>query len=171
MPNPLICSLDSPFHILSSWLHQLISPSFFFLLKIFFIYLFLDRGGGREKERERNIDVWSPLTHPLLGTCPASQACALTGNWPFGLQASTQSTELHQPGLFLILYTSSLLLSSQQHSPHSSVSWVHGKLQLLPYPLLPFMVNRGWRGCIYLHESLFLLTFHLLHAEGGLQSH
>ena len=23
-----------------------------------FMYLFLERGGGREKERERNINVW-----------------------------------------------------------------------------------------------------------------
>ena len=45
-----------------------------------FIYLFLDRGGGREKERERNISVWLSLTRPLLGIWPATQACALTGN-------------------------------------------------------------------------------------------
>ena len=45
-----------------------------------FIYLFLERGKGREKERERNITVWSPLMCPLLGTWPATQACALTGN-------------------------------------------------------------------------------------------
>ena len=40
--------------------------------------LFLDR--GREKERERNINVWLHLAHPHLGTWPATQACALTGN-------------------------------------------------------------------------------------------
>ena len=34
----------------------------------------------REKERERNIDVWLPLTCPLLGTQPTTQACALTGD-------------------------------------------------------------------------------------------
>ena len=45
-----------------------------------FIYLFLDRGEGREKKRERNINVWLPLEHPLLRTWPATQACALTGN-------------------------------------------------------------------------------------------
>ena len=45
-----------------------------------FIYLFLERGEGKEKERERNINVWLPLTCPLLGTWPATQACALTGN-------------------------------------------------------------------------------------------
>ena len=45
-----------------------------------FIYLFLERGERREKERERNISVWLPLVHPLLGTWLATQACALTGN-------------------------------------------------------------------------------------------
>ena len=33
-----------------------------------------------ENGRERNINVWLPLEHPLLGTWPATQACALTGN-------------------------------------------------------------------------------------------
>ena len=51
-----------------------------FFLK-YFIYLFLEREEGREKERERNINVWLPLTWPPLGTWPATQACALTGNW------------------------------------------------------------------------------------------
>ena len=32
-----------------------------------FIYLFLDRWEGREKEWERNINVWLPLTCPTLG--------------------------------------------------------------------------------------------------------
>ena len=50
-----------------------------FVFKILFIY-FLERGEGREKERERNINVWLPLTCPQLGTWPATQACALTGN-------------------------------------------------------------------------------------------
>ena len=48
-----------------------------FILKFFkdFIY-FLERGEGREKERERNINVWLPL----MGLQPATQARALTGN-------------------------------------------------------------------------------------------
>ena len=49
-------------------------------LKKDFIYFFLERGEGKEKEREGNINVWLPLTCPLLGTCPPTQACALTGN-------------------------------------------------------------------------------------------
>ena len=39
---------------------------FFFFFNIF--YLFIER--GREDERERNINVWLPLTRPLLGTWP-----------------------------------------------------------------------------------------------------
>ena len=42
--------------------------------------LFLDSGEEKEKERERNIKVWLPLACPLLGTWPATQARALTGN-------------------------------------------------------------------------------------------
>ena len=61
------------------WIH--------FFKKKDFIYLLLERREGREKERERNINVWLPLMHPLLGTWPATQAYVLTGNEP------------HQPGL------------------------------------------------------------------------
>ena len=46
----------------------------------YFIYLFLDGVGEREKEKERNINVWLTLVCLLLGTWPATQACALTGN-------------------------------------------------------------------------------------------
>ena len=45
----------------------------------FYLFIFLERE-GREKERERNINVWLPLMCPLLGTWPTTQACALTGN-------------------------------------------------------------------------------------------
>ena len=45
------------------------------------MYLFLERGEVREKERKRNINVWLCLACPPLGTWPATQPCALTGNW------------------------------------------------------------------------------------------
>ena len=51
----------------------------FICFKIF-IYLFLETGEGREKERETNITVWLPLARPQLRTWPVTQACALTGN-------------------------------------------------------------------------------------------
>ena len=54
------------------------------LRKLFFFFkdcidLFLERREGREKGK-RNVNVWLPLACPLLGTWPATQACALTGN-------------------------------------------------------------------------------------------
>ena len=43
------------------------------------IYLFLDRGKGRERGRETS--VCGCLSHrPLPGTWPTTQTCALTGN-------------------------------------------------------------------------------------------
>ena len=57
---------------------QRIMYSFFFLKD--FIYLFLERGERKEKEKERNINVWLPLAYPPPGTWPETQACALTGN-------------------------------------------------------------------------------------------
>ena len=47
-------------------------------LKIF--YLFLEKGEGRGEERERNINMWLPVTHSLLRTWLTTQACALTGD-------------------------------------------------------------------------------------------
>ena len=44
-----------------------------------YLLIFRERR-GREKERERNINVWLPVMRPLLGTWPATQACVLTGN-------------------------------------------------------------------------------------------
>ena len=64
-------------------------------------------GGGKEKERERNISVWLPLAHPQ----PGNLACnpGMCPDWesnqrPLGLEAGAQSTEPHQPGLILFLH-------------------------------------------------------------------
>ena len=52
----------------------------FSLFLFWWFYLFIFGERGREGERgERSISVWLPLTRPLLGTTPATQACALTG--------------------------------------------------------------------------------------------
>ena len=64
-----------------------------------FIYLFLERGGGEDKEREKNIDVRENID--CLGVTPHTQAWALTGNrtgnqQPFPLQDNTQPNELQQ---------------------------------------------------------------------------
>ena len=42
--------------------------------------LFLEREEGKETERERNISVWLPLEHPLLGIWHAMQARVPIGN-------------------------------------------------------------------------------------------
>ena len=62
------------------WLLISDKVDFFFFFFKDFIYLFLERGEGREKKRERNSNVWLPLMCPLLGTWPTTQARALTGN-------------------------------------------------------------------------------------------
>ena len=73
--------------------------SFYYFLKILFIYLFLDWGEGKEKERERSISVWLPLTRSPLGTWPTTQACALTGNW-------TSDSLVRRPALNPLSYIS-----------------------------------------------------------------
>ena len=78
-----VSSLASPFHIL--------------FFKRFSLFIF--RGEGREKEREKNINVWLPLAHPLLGTWPATQTCALSGN-------RTGDLLVHRPALNPLSHTS-----------------------------------------------------------------
>ena len=51
---------------------------FFFIFKDF-IYLLLERGEGKEKERESNIDRL-PLATSQPGTPSVTQACAQTRN-------------------------------------------------------------------------------------------
>ena len=66
-----------------------------------FIYLFLERGEGREKDGEKNQCVVASRTPPSgdlvcsPGMCPDWES-----NWqPLDSQAHAQSTELYQPGL------------------------------------------------------------------------
>ena len=48
-------------------LHLGVSNTFkYIFFKDFFCLL--EREEGREQERERNVSVWLPLTHPHLGT-------------------------------------------------------------------------------------------------------
>ena len=70
------------------------------------IYWFLERWGGKEKERGRDINVQEkhrsidsqtpPTGDPACnrGMCPDQES----NRWPFGSQACAQSTEPHQPG-------------------------------------------------------------------------
>ena len=86
--------------------------SFFF--KIFFILL-LDSREGREKERERDINVWLPLMLPLLGTWSKTQTCVLTGN-------QTGDPLVHRLGLNPLSYMSQGLDLTSKGQAHVLVS-------------------------------------------------
>ena len=77
-----------------SWIHQIFTlgwdaaiNNFFFLED--FIYL---EGKGRRKRGRKNISVWLPLMHTLLGTWPTTQAGALT-------RSPTHDPLFHRPAL------------------------------------------------------------------------
>ena len=102
---------------LESFLHTTWSRSYGFLKRF---YLFLGRREGREKERERNTDVWekqlvascTPPTRDLAckpGTCPDQES----NQRPFSLQAGSQSTEPHQPGQILWLFKKNKIIQAR----------------------------------------------------------
>ena len=51
----------------------------FTLKNIFYLFIFRE-GEGKEKKRERNINVWLPLMLPPLGPWPTTLACAMIRN-------------------------------------------------------------------------------------------
>ena len=77
-----------------------------FLKKNLSIYLFLERGEGKEKEGEKHQCVVASYVPPTRdparnpGMCPDWEL----NQWPFGSQACTQSTEPHQPGLQMTIF-------------------------------------------------------------------
>ena len=95
------------YHLLGSFLHW----SFGFLKNDFF-NLFLERGKGTEKEKERNINVREK--HQSVATCTPptwDMACNTvlcpnweSNQWPFGLWKDAHPTELHQSGLIIQLF-------------------------------------------------------------------
>ena len=77
-----------------------------------FIYLFLERTEGRRKERERNINVWLPLTPPNWGPGPKPRhvpwlGIEPTALWFTGLALSSLShiSQGHLKILKVIFYT------------------------------------------------------------------
>ena len=78
---------------------------FIYFLKRFYLFIFRERG----KEGEKHQCVVASCTPPTgdlacnLGICPDWES----NRRPFGLQASTQSTEPHQPGLFVLIEATS----------------------------------------------------------------
>ena len=82
------------------------TPHFYsFTINFFkdFIYSFLDRGEGKEKERERNIDAHEKHW-PVASCMPPTGVLASnpgmchdwkSNQWPFSSQAGVQPTEPH----------------------------------------------------------------------------
>ena len=102
-----------------------------------FIYLFLERREGREKKRERNINVWLPLKCPQVGTWPATQACALTGN-------QTGNPLVHSPVLNPLSHTSQGLLSFSSSKKWSYLPKVtQTVLKVIFYPHLSHVKVHG----------------------------
>ena len=97
---------------------QWVSGTLFFFKD--FIYLFLQRGEGKgRRKKERNINVWLPLAHPMLGTWPATQACALTGD-------QTRDPLVHSPELNPLSHSSQgsvELMTCQQACPITDLTY------------------------------------------------
>ena len=70
---------------------------FYFILN--FTYLFLETKEGRKREGEKHQCVVASRVPPPLGTWPATQACALTGN-------QTGDTLVHRPAPNPLSHTS-----------------------------------------------------------------
>ena len=61
------------------------------------MYLFLEKGEGREKDREKNIIVWLPLVCPYWGPGPQPSMCP---DWELNQRPfDSQYNEPHQPGI------------------------------------------------------------------------
>ena len=79
------------------FINLLIIPNFLIFKDL--TYLFLERGGGREKEKERNMDVWKTHLTVACCTCPTGDLAHNPGKCPdweskwrlFGSQAGTHS--------------------------------------------------------------------------------
>ena len=78
-----------------------ISGIIFILFKRFYLFIFRQRGREGERGRETlmcgclsSTPYWGPGPHP--GMCPDWES----NQQPFGSQASTQSSEPHQPRLY-----------------------------------------------------------------------
>ena len=72
---------------------------FVFFLKRFYSFIFRDKKRYLIIPFQRNINVWLPLARPLLGTWPAAQLCALTGN-------RTSNLLVHRMALNLLSHAS-----------------------------------------------------------------
>ena len=94
-----------------------------------------------EEEGKRNINVWLPLAHPLLGIWPATQACALTGN-------QTGNALVHRPTLSPVTYTNQCLKYYFKHNFRKFL-FSHVKIILLG------VISSLWKSSSGLHHLVF----------------
>ena len=93
--------------------------------------------------------MWLPLTHPLLGTWPATQACAPDWelNWqPFDSQASTQSIESHQPGLYVYFFLKNIFRGGGEEWGEKEENYLNNNKKCFKKTLfIYFLARRQWR--------------------------
>ena len=88
-----------------TWLSSVSLLDFLFFKKRFYLLIFRERVREGEREEEKHqcvVTSHARLTGDLAshpGMCPDWEL----NWWPFGSQASAQSTELHQPVLFFFI--------------------------------------------------------------------
>ena len=127
-------------------------------LKILF-YLFLERGERKEKERERNINVWLPLIQPHWGPGLQPRHVPWLGIEPatFWFTARTQTTELYQPEHTTILHHTLLQIFTIDftyvyvHIYTCFYVYMHIYIQICMHIYLCI-----YRGYIYLNLVIFL---------------
>ena len=107
------------------------ADNFYYLISFFFkafIYLFLEKGEGREKTREketsmckRNIIDRLPLHAPTQGPDPQPRHVPWleSNRWPFALRSDTQPTEPRRSG-----HISFLLLRMVYIVPPGQFQWL-----------------------------------------------
>ena len=100
----------------------------FFVLFLKILYLFLERGREGEREGEKQqcvVASRAPPTGSLAHNPDKCPDCELNRQ-PFGLQASTQSTEPHQAGSRVSFYTSGGRSAEPSRSPGTWARRDHG---------------------------------------------
>ena len=111
--------------------HHLLLLNFFFRFYLFI----LERGEGKEKKRERNINVWLPLTWPT------TQACVLTGN-------PTGDPLVHKPTLSPLSYTIQGLLNFFYCCQHDGWNILAG-IDLAPLEAEYVFKFMGYLYCLF----------------------
>ena len=136
-------------------------PFFLVLFKKDFIYLFLDRGEGREKEMERNINVCLSLMYLLLG--PGLQPSARCPEWEsVTLWFSGQhSTHRATPARAILVVLIGLIFAP---SCSKSLIWFSASSTLLLFLCKLFFISTSvsfvsdWIFFMLLKSSLSSLT-------------